>query len=233
MTEVVQNSFLKAFEDPEWVQTYTDGPIKFTPGFSDVHKMVNVLLRERVPDDARILVHGAGGGLELEALAQANPTWQFLGVDPAKPMLDLAEARLAPVMDRVTLHHGYIEAAPSGPFDGATSLLTLHFLNAGERLETLRKILDRLKSGAPLVAVHSSFPSEQANRDVWLSRYEAFAIASGVEPDRASQARDAVASMSTVFESSVDIQILENAGFTDVTTFYSAFTWSGWIGYAP
>ena len=232
MTKEVQNDFLSAFQDSEWVRNYSDGPKKFTPGFQDVHKMVNVLIQERAPGNARILVHGAGGGLELEAMADANPSWRFVGVDPAKPMLDIAEARLAHVMERVNLHHGLIESAPSGPFDGATSLLTLHFLEARERVETVRKIVGRLKSGAPFVAVHSSLPSA-ANQDTWMSRYEAFAVASGVEPDSARQARDAVASMSTVFESSVDIQILEDAGLTGVTTFYSAFTWSGWIGYAP
>ncbi|MEM7078818.1 MAG: class I SAM-dependent methyltransferase [Pseudomonadota bacterium] len=233
MTNELQNQFLKAFEDPEWVRNYSDGPVKFTPGFLDVHKMVNILIQESVPDQAQILVHGAGGGLELEALAEANPTWQFVGVDPAKPMLDIAEARLAPVMDRVTLHQGFIESAPKGPFDGATSLLTLHFLDASERVETVKNIVRRLKSGAPFIAVHSSFPSDQTNQDVWMSRYEAFAVASGVEPDEASRAREAVASMSTVFDSRVDVQILKDAGLTGVSAFYSAFTWSGWIGYAP
>ncbi|MEM7218003.1 MAG: class I SAM-dependent methyltransferase [Pseudomonadota bacterium] len=232
MTSEVQNHFLRAFEDPDWVQSYSDGPVKFTPGFLDVHKMVNILLQERVPKEAQILVHGAGGGLELEALADVNPTWRFVGVDPSKPMLDVAEARLAPVMDRVTMHHGFIESAPTGPFDGATSLLTLHFLEASERIDTVRKIVGRLKPGAPFVAVHTSLPAAQANKDVWWSRYQAFAIASGVDPDRACQAREAVASMPTVYDAHVDIQILEDAGLIGVSTFYSAFTWRGWIGYA-
>ena len=69
-------------------------------------------------------------------------------------------------------------------------------------------------------------------RELWLSRYEAYAVASGVDPQMASNARQAVASMLTVFEPAQDSEILKDAGLTSVTRFYSAFTWSGWVGYA-
>ncbi len=227
------NPFVAMFEDPERARSYADGPAKFTPGFSDMHRMVNVLVQERAPDDAHILVHGAGGGLELEALARANPGWRFTGVDPAKPMLVEAEARLGELMERVDLHHGYIDTAPDGPFDAATSLLTLHFLDEEERVETVRRIVERLRSGAPFVAVHSSFPQDEPDRDMWMSRYEAFAVASGVDPEMAHNARQGVSGMSTIFESEVDMRILRDAGLTRVAPFYAAFTWRGWVGYSP
>ncbi len=227
------NLFLEVFEDPERVRSYADGPRRFTPGFADVHRMVNVLLRERVPHDGKVLVHGAGGGLELEALAGANPGWQFVGVDPAGPMLDAARERLGDEIDRVMLHQGFIDSAPPGPFDGATSLLTLHFLDAEDRRETVAGIVERLKPGAPLIVVHSSFPQRAPDRDVWMSRYEGFAISSGVDPDMAGAAREAVSAMTTMFEPEKDMEILMQAGLTDVSSFYSAFTWHGWVGFAP
>jgi len=115
MTNKQDNPFLEMFENPERARSYADGPAKFTPGFSDLHQMASVLLAEKCPDNAHILVHGAGGGLELEAFANGNPGWRFVGIDPAKPMLDAAELRLGPLMERVTLHHGFIESAPQAP----------------------------------------------------------------------------------------------------------------------
>ena len=232
MTNPESNPFLEMFENPEQVRTYSEGPKRFTPGFSDLHRMINLLVRERVPPNAEILVHGAGGGLELEAFAEANPAWHFVGVDPAKPMLDEARARLGSRMDRVSLHHGYIDTAPQGPFDAATSLLTLHFLGVDERIDTVRNIVDRLRPGAPLVVVHSSFPQQAPDRELWMSRYEAFAVAAGVEPEMARNARQAVSSMTTMLEPEQDMEILREAGLNSVTTFYSALTWRGWIGYA-
>ena len=220
------------FEDPEQARGYSEGPKRFTPGFADLHRMVSGLIAERVAPDAQVLVHGAGGGLELEAFADAQPAWRFVGVDPARPMLDEAEARLGSRMHRVDLHHGYIDSAPRGPFDAATSLLTLHFLEPGERLETVRSIVDRLRPGAPFVAVHSSFPQQEPDRELWLSRYEAFAVASGVDPEMADRARQAVSSMTTMLEPEQDMQILREAGLNSVATFYRALTWSGWVGYA-
>ncbi|KAG7341725.1 type 12 methyltransferase [Nitzschia inconspicua] len=58
----------------------------------------------------------------------------------------------------MTFYQGYVTdpTAPKGPFDGATCLLTLHFLPKPERLATLRAIYQSLKHGAPLIVVHHS-----------------------------------------------------------------------------
>ena len=100
----------------------------------------------------------AGGGLELKALAEAHAGWTFVGVDPAMEMLNLAERMLGPLNARVTLRQGYIDDVSETGFDAAVCLLTLHFLAADERRRTEAEIRRRLKSGAPFVAAHSSFP---------------------------------------------------------------------------
>ena len=122
--------WLAHFSDPEAVRRYADGPLRFVPGFADLHRMTRILLAEQAAQDATVLVLGAGGGLELKALAEAEPRWNFVGVDPALGMLKLAEQTLGPFNARVQLQQGYIDDAPDGPFDAATCLLTLHFLDA-------------------------------------------------------------------------------------------------------
>ncbi|MCZ9687220.1 class I SAM-dependent methyltransferase [Pseudomonas aeruginosa] len=52
--------------------------------------MAGVLLAERAPADADILVLGAGGGPELKAFTEMQPGWRIYGVDPSAEMLDLA-----------------------------------------------------------------------------------------------------------------------------------------------
>lgn len=154
--------FLDMFSDRARIVQYADGPRRFTPGLDAVHGMTAILLAERVPHDAHVLVLGAGGGLELKALAQSEPGWRFTGVDPAGPMLDLARETLGGDAERAALVEGYIDATPAGPFDAATCLLTLHFLDRDERVRTLREMRRRMTPGAPLVVVHSSF--RKANR---------------------------------------------------------------------
>jgi tRNA (cmo5U34)-methyltransferase len=225
-------SLLASFKDPEHAKRYGDGPQRFVPGFADLHRMTAILLAERAPDDARVLVLGAGGGLELRALAQAQPGWSFVGVDPAGAMLDEARRVLGSDAARVTLCEGYVDDAPAGPFDAATCLLTLHFLDAEERTRTVRELHRRLKPGAPFVAAHSSFPQRDGARALWLSRYAAFALSSGGEPEQVEKMRDTVDAHVPLFDAEKDEAILRAAGFSDVEMFYAAFTWRGWIAYA-
>ena len=110
------------FSDPQAVARYAEGPPRIVPGYDAMQRMTTLLLAERVPEDARVLVLGAGGGLELKAFAQAHPGWTFDGVDPASEMLKLAERTLGPLASRARLHQGYIDDAPHGPFDAATCL---------------------------------------------------------------------------------------------------------------
>ncbi|WP_020698015.1 class I SAM-dependent methyltransferase [Reyranella massiliensis] len=220
------------FSDPQSVARYAEGPPRFVPGFSDLHRMTTVLLGERAPREARVLVLGAGGGLELKALAEAHPGWTFDGIDPAAEMLKQAVRTLGPLAPRARLHEGYIDDAPEGPFDAATCLLTLHFLAPEERRRTVSEIRKRLKPGAPFVVAHSSFPQGEAERALWLSRYAAFAVASGADPALAQKARAAVAAHLNIFTPEQDEAILRGAGFSDVSLFYAAFTWRGWVASA-
>lgn len=224
--------FVAAFSDPEAAARYADGPRRFVPGFEALHRMTGILLAERAPPDARVLVLGAGGGLELRALAEAHLGWTLVGVDPAGAMLRQAERTLGPLMARVTLVEGYIEDAPAGPFDAATCLLTLHFLDAGAREETVRGIHRRLRPGAPFVAAHGSFPQGAGSRARWLARYEAYAVASGADPEQAMRARAAVDANLTALDPDQDEAILRSGGFRDVEPFFAAFTWRGWVGRA-
>ncbi|WP_428697361.1 class I SAM-dependent methyltransferase [Stappia sp.] len=231
-TEDSINPFLKSFQDPQAVAHYIDGPRRYVPGLADLHRMTGLLLAEEAPEDARILVLGAGGGLELKALSDAHPGWHFVGVDPAGPMLDLARDVLGPAMARIELVQGYIDDAPEGPFDGAVCLLTLHFLSPGERRRTAGEIHRRLKPGAPFVAVHCSFPQGAGERSAWLSRYAAFALASGADPEQVSAARSAIEASEMALDPGHDEDLLRDAGFADASLFYAAFTLRGWTAHA-
>lgn len=220
------------FSDPEAVARYAEGPPRFVPGFADLHRMTAILLSERAPADAQVLVLGAGGGLELTAFARAQPGWTFEGVDPSAEMLKQAEQTLGPLAARVRLQQGYIEDAADGPFDAATCLLTLHFLDADERRRTLVELRRRLKPGAPFVAAHLSIPQGEAARTLWLSRYAAFAVASGADPEKMANARSAMKTHLHVFSPEQDEAMLREAGFSGISLFYAAFTWRGWVAYA-
>lgn len=220
------------FCDPQAIAKYTEGPPRFVPGYNAMLSMAAILLAERVPDDAQVLVLGAGGGLELKAFAEAHRGWHFDGVDPSAAMLGLARQTLGPFAPRARLHQGYIDDAPEGPFDGGTCLLTLHFIDVAERRRIASEIRRRLKPRAPFVVAHLSAPNGEAERPLWLSRYSAYLTASGVAPEQAAAARNAVTNHLEILAPAQDEAILREAGFSDPTLFYTGFTFRGWVAYA-
>lgn len=226
------NTSQNHFDDPQAVARYAEGPPRFVPGYYALQRMTTLLLAEHNPKDARVLVLGAGGGLELKAFAEAQPGWTFDGVDPSAQMLKLAEQTLGPRGSRARLHQGYIDDAPNGPFDAATCLLTLHFLSTEERRHATVEIHRRLKPGAPFIVAHFSVPQGEGERDLWLSRHTAFLVASGVEPDKAANARTAIDTKLNILTPEQDEAILREAGFSNVSLFYMGFTFRGWVAYA-
>ena len=94
------------------------------------------------------------------------------------------------------------------------------------------EIRRRLKPGAPLVVAHLSVADGkgaggevgEGERDLWLSRYAAFQIASGVPPEHAARARDKVAAELAVLAPEEDEAVFREAGFGDVRMFYMGFS---------
>lgn len=221
-----------AFSDAGHVARYAEGPPRMVPGFSDMHRMATLLLAERVPDIGCVLVVGAGGGLELQTFAQAQPCWTFEGVDPSLEMIQLAQRTLGPLASRVRFHEGIIDAAPAGPFDAATCLLTMHFLDHKERLRTAVEVHRRLKPGAPFVLVHLSVPGSEGGRAIWMSRFAAFVKPSSHSVEGSQTARAAVETHLNILTPEQDETLLREAGFSNVGLFYAGFTFRGWVAYA-
>ena len=210
-------------------RAYAEGPPRKVPGFAGLHRMTSQLLAERVPPTGRILVLGAGGGLELQALAADHPSWTFDGVDPSPDMLRTAQQVAADHLSRITLHEGAIEVAPQGPFDGAVCLLTFHFIPRDERRATLKAIRARLRPGAPFIIAHISFAQTEPERTLWITRHLTFG---GTDPATVHSAGQAMATRLSVLSPEDDEAMLAEAGFTGVTLFYAGLSFRGWVCYA-
>ena len=219
------------FSNPTLVAGYAIETPRKVPGLADLHRMASLLLAEPAGATARMLVVGAGGGLELRAMAEAQPGWHFVGVDPSAAMLDIARQTAAPFLDRIELLEGFVADAPAGPFDGATCLLTLHFLDAEERLKTLKQIRNRLKPGAALVVAHHS-RLDGDNLERWLARSIAFGDRAGLDPARAATSAAMMAERLPLLTIAEDEALLAEAGFTDVSMFYAALSFRGWVAVA-
>lgn len=214
------------------INSYAEGAFKQVPGLGGLHRMTELLLAERMPETGRVLVLGAGGGVELSNLAASHVGWRLDGVDPSESMLESARLATARFGDRVALHRGTIADAPGEPYDGATSLLVFHFIPLAERLATLRGLHRRLKPGAPLVLAHMSFAQDDASRDIWMRRHAAFAVSNGIDPGHAESGRQAMLERLHLAAPEAEEAMLEEAGFKDTGLFFAGFDFRGWVAYA-
>ncbi len=211
---------------------YIEGARRNVPGLEGLHRMTGLLLAERVPQDGRVLVVGAGGGLELKALAEQHPGWRFDGVDPSSDMLALARETVGSIVERVTLHNGDISVAPDGPFDGAVCLLVFHHISPESRKVTLDGVRRRLRPGSPLILAHVSFPLCEPDYSTWIERHVEFGAAPQMDANRRNAARMGMRGKTFIRSPEEEQGYLQEAGFTGITQFYQAISFRGWIAYA-
>lgn len=221
------------FADPAFVARYAEGPPKFLPGYAIMQQMAAQLLAEGVGPAGEVLVLGAGGGLELAVFADRQPGWRFTAVDPSAEMLRAAETLLGERSQRMRWVAGLIDDAPAGPFDGATCLLTLHFVpDGGGKLATLRAIHARLKPSAPFVVVDQCIDTRAPDFERWLDRYARFAIDSGADQQLVAEAAGRLRSDIHTVNPEREAALLVEAGFEDVALFFAGLSWRGWVARA-
>jgi tRNA (cmo5U34)-methyltransferase len=204
---------------------------KLAPLRDALHLLMRLVMA-KLPDNARILCIGVGTGLELLALAQAFPQWQFTALDPAPAMLDICRRKVEEngIASRCTFHEGYLDSLPSSePFDAATCILVSHFLvQHEERCHFFRQIAERLRPAGILVSC--DLASEMSSSDyrslleVWLRMLEySEAPAEVIQKTVDSYGQNVALLPPSQVES-----IIASSGFDQPTLFFQALLVHAW-----
>ena len=208
---------------------------KAIPGYEALHGMAQSLLATNLPTSANLLIIGSGTAMELINYAQQYPQWSLTGVDPSKEMMAIAKQKLAhnKLLKRVNLHTGYVSTLPpTKPMDAATLMLVMHFVkDDGSKLQLLKDIAKHLKPGAQLILADlfgdKSAPYFAKYRKAWQNLYfNQLDDTARVEAE-AKFTASIDNSIYFVTETRI-IELLNIAGFNNVTKFYNAFLFGGW-----
>jgi tRNA (cmo5U34)-methyltransferase len=221
---------------PVGVEEYDSAIRSFCGAYEEIFKLSYCCLKTTLQAHARVLVVGAGTGMEISEFAPLNPGWSFLGVDPSAKMLSLARKKISQkkIGNKISLVQGYVDdLAEKERFDAASCILVMHFLkDDGAKLDLLRSISRRLKPGAPLVLVDGcGRPGSNAFKEN-LKAWKQYPVMHGLEPDFVEKAfNKTILRMVQFVPESRILGLLKEAGFTKVFKYYSAFLYSGWIAY--
>jgi tRNA (cmo5U34)-methyltransferase len=205
------------------------------PFYETIHAAINAILRGVLGAESELLIVGAGTGAEILELGKSNPSWRFLGVDPAKAMLDHAMEKIeaAGLTKRVGFFNGFVAGLPIGKmFDGATSAMIMHFVpDNGGKIEFLRAIAARVRQSGPFVLMDAygdlTAPESQRLSEAWKQQQ----ILAGVKSEKVeSDMKDRLKAIQFVSSERIE-QLLTEAGFHRIQRFFQNMMLGGWIAF--
>lgn len=143
---------------------------KFIPCFDDYYKNTTKFIASNIEQPKRILDLGAGTGLLSYFWYLNYPESEYVLVDIADDMLNIARKRFAGI-DNVSYQVlDYSNGLPSGDFDIIVSALSIHHLENEEKVKLFARIYDKLtKSG--LFVNYDQFCAEQTEMNDWFNSY--------------------------------------------------------------
>ncbi|MCC0177148.1 methyltransferase domain-containing protein [Waterburya agarophytonicola K14] len=208
---------------------------KAIPGYEALHSMTQSLLATSLSPTANLLIVGSGTGMELINYCQQKPQWSLTGVDPSLDMMEIAKQELdrRKLLERVNLHTGYLNTLPvTELMDAATLILVMDFIqDDGSKLQLLKNIANHLKPGAEFILADLYGEKSAAYfakfKQAWQTLY--FSQLDDTGKAKAEQNFEASIENSIYFISEARIiELLNIAGFSQVTKFYNAFLFGGW-----
>lgn len=221
----------------EKAQTYEQSTRISVPAYDTLFAVTQAYFRAQLGEqEASLLVVGAGGGNELSAWGPTNPHWAFTGIDPAEEMLQIAQhkAKQLGLEDRVQLLQGTIDNLPSNTskFDAASCILVLHFIeDREEKLNLLKNIHAQLKPGKPFVLACAYGERESEELQDRIKIWQSFFLEAGYKKEKVESMGKLIMNISFISTQEIE-QLLQEAGFTHITRFFSSGLFAGWMSQA-
>ena len=202
------------------------------PGYESLFPMVVALLDPLVPRRGRVLVVGAGTGVEVMELKSARPDLAVSGVEPSLQMLEIGRRKTeAAGLEDVTWHHGYThELRPDPVFEGGTLINVLHFLpDDGGKETLLTDISERLVPGAPFVLfdLHGDPTSEEFVR--YMGAWRRFWRLRGMDDAECREFNARIREGIHFASANRILELARDSGFRAPRLFYKSLLYGGWL----
>lgn len=218
--------------DGDYGERYERLARQVIPGYRTFFPMFVAIVDPDLPVGGRVLVVGAGTGIELVTLKRARPDLRLHGVDPAGQMLELARRRVAEAgaESGVTFQLGYAaDVAPAPLFDAATLINVLHFVpDDGGKAELLAEIAQRLKPGGVFILfdLHGDPGSEEHER--YMPAWRRYWTIRGMTPDEWRDFDERIREGIHFAPASRVLELARDAGFTEPRRFFKSMLYGGW-----
>lgn len=212
---------------------YDKNNAAFRPVFDNI-KVLNSIILKDLPKDARILSVGIGTGEDIINLGEQNPGWTFVGVEPAKSMLDKCRSKLEKkgLLDRCTLHNGYLDSLNSSEkFDAVICLFVLHFVKG---LDAKKKMFcsfsNYLNNDGILIMTEISVDIKSCEYSQLIENWKGTHALTGASEEALSKVPEMIEEVLGVIPPEKTAELLKDSGFPIPIAYFQSFLIRGWYG---
>ena len=142
----------------------------FIPCFHDFYQETTAFIAANIAQPKRILDLGAGTGLLSYFWYQHFPKAEYLLVDIADEMLEVARERFSGSKNVNFEIADFSKAFPAGRSDCTISALSIHHLETGDKEKLFSRIYDGLSADG-LFVNYDQFRGGTAEMDGWFDSY--------------------------------------------------------------
>jgi tRNA (cmo5U34)-methyltransferase len=204
-----------------YANTYDTRIERLVPGYRLAHELTLAKLETLVPNEATILIAGAGTGTEVGLYASHRPRWRFIAVEPSQDMAAVlaAKADAGGFADRLEIVRGTLDSAdPRHAADACVAHLVTHFLAGDEAKQAFfQAIAARLAPGASLL--HLDYVPPAASLD---PAYLAWARQIGQPESDVDMMEGRILKSWDAANRDRLAGLLRSAGFDDTRSFFQA-----------
>ena len=151
-------------------EEYDNNRKKFIPCFDDFYQGTTQFITSNLDTPKQILDLGAGTGLLSYFWFQHYPQSEYVLVDIADEMLNVARKRFSGIGNVSYQILDYCKELPSGTFDVVASALSIHHLEHEDKQSLFGRIYDILPSGG-LFVNYDQFCAGQPEMNDWFDSY--------------------------------------------------------------
>ncbi|MCH5257243.1 MAG: class I SAM-dependent methyltransferase [Lachnospiraceae bacterium] len=149
---------------------YDNNRKKFIPCFNDFYQSTTEFIASNIENPKRILDLGAGTGLLSYFWFRHFPTSEYVLVDIADEMLNVARKRFSGINNVYYSILDYSNELPKESFDVVASALSIHHLENNDKSDLFSRIYDILPSNG-LFVNYDQFCAGDPEMNDWFDSY--------------------------------------------------------------
>jgi len=203
------------------------------PFYKQVIEMTAEILGRSLLADDTVYDLGCSTGTMLIALARKleSKNLKFIGIDNSKAMLNkaLSKAEMFSVADRIDFVEKDITQIEFSGAGGIILNYTLQFIKPSIRLEFLKNIYNGLRNNSVLILSEKIVCQDKKLDQQYLDSYHQYKVRRGYSELEVANKREALENVLIPLTIQENCNLLEQAGFTRVETFFQWFNFVSFV----